>query len=109
MSRSLKIDTESLNRGSGLEVNAESFSPNSSPQSPSERYRNLKDEEHFGFERQESSDSGDINAPLDEAHEYDTESRSGESGTSKSRRSIERDAFRKYVRKRYMNRNSKAI
>jgi hypothetical protein len=42
--------------------------------------------------------------------EYDNEDRSGiesvpsEAGSSQSRRSMERDALRKYVRKRYMNR-----
>jgi chromosome segregation ATPase len=102
-SRSFNIDADSINninRGSGLEPDA--FSHAHSPQSPTDGF---SEEEYPAFEVQRSTSNDGMSTST-----FDTEDRSGiesvpsEAGSSSSRKSMERDALRKYVRKRYMNR-----
>jgi hypothetical protein len=114
MGRSLNIDADSINRGSGLEPDA--FSPAHSPQSPTDGFG---EEEYPAFEVQRSASNDGLSTSSPELmgqaantwlSDYDNEDRSGiesipsEAGSSNSRRSTERDALRKYVRNRYMNR-----
>ena len=101
----MRIDTSAINGEMGMDT--DSFSPVTSPISPADDYRgdNMfeKEVDYPAFEKQTSIDSDDAGSSTINTH--DSESRNGFESVSsgRSRRSIERDALRKYVRQRYMS------
>jgi chromosome segregation ATPase len=114
MGRSVNIDPDSFHRRSRLDPDA--FSPAHSPESLSNGF---SEEEYPAFEVQRSTSNDGMSTSTPElmgqaannwVSDYETEDRSGiESvhsggGSTHSKQSMERDALRKYVRKRYMNR-----
>ena len=113
----LRVDTKAMDPPIGLD--ADSFSPSGSPTDGFDRDNMFSKEVEFpGFDKQMSADSDDgasSTIVTDDGgsrwgNTYDNESRSGFESVSsaRSRRSIERDALRKYVRQRYMSKREKA-
>jgi chromosome segregation protein len=117
---SFRIDTDSLGPEDEMGMAAESFSPSASasPQSQSDDDMFDKESNFPPFEKQApgdlSDDAGNCNSTIatsengrwresDNESRYDNESRSGfdsvasDNSMSKSRKSIERDALRRYV------------
>eukprot|EP00934_Nitzschia_sp_Nitz4_P008813 Nitzschia sp. Nitz4//scaffold40_size135432//82134//87650//NITZ4_003253-RA/size135432-processed-gene-0.70-mRNA-1//-1//CDS//3329551246//8803//frame0 len=110
--RGLRIDPGNSMDPDGIGMGSSSFSPagSSSPTSPEAAFSEgdafNKDADFGMHEFSDGGDSGIITDDADRWHtDFETESRGYDSVSSdqmsKSRRSIERDALRKYVRQRY--------
>jgi conjugal transfer/entry exclusion protein len=109
--RALSVDTDSVDPD-GLAMEADSFSPSTSPRSPG----SFGGVEFPAFEKQpsdEHSDDAGSSTIVSEGggrwgQDFDADNRSdfgSVASDNRSRRSIERDALRKYVRQRYMKRS----
>jgi outer membrane murein-binding lipoprotein Lpp len=111
----MRIDTSAMDPHDGMGMETDSFSPSASPRSGGDNMFE-KEVEYPAFDKQPSLDSDDAgsstiitnDASNRWAQDFDSESRSGFDSISsgRSRRSIERDALRKYVRQRYMSKRS---
>ncbi|KAL3922387.1 MAG: hypothetical protein SGILL_002230 [Bacillariaceae sp.] len=98
-----------------MALNTESFSPSTSPRDGSDNFEAVFGNDGFpAVEKQLSVDSfdgshaGSSAAHSSEGNRWATDFDNESAYSSKSRKSIERDALRKYVRSRYMKRGEKA-
>ncbi len=121
-SRGLQISTGQMMDPDGIGLGSDSFSP-TGPHSPMQEFgdENMfsKEVEFPGFEQKPSRDMSEDGAGSSTimttdignkwSQDFESDNRStgfdsvGSEPTGKSRRSIERDALRKYVRQRYMS------